>query len=86
MKTIELNESVTTVQELVEQAAHEAILLRDVRGGSYILAPVDEGERETLVLADHPQLRQILDRSRARAEREGWLTTEELRSQLGIGP
>lgn len=45
---------------------------------------VDQDEVETLTLADNPKFNDILDRSRARARREGWLSTAEVRRELGI--
>jgi hypothetical protein len=48
------------------------------------LAEVDEADVEALALAQSGKLQQIIERSRARAEREGWLTTEQLREQLGL--
>jgi hypothetical protein len=45
---------------------------------------VNEDDAETLALGDNAHLRQILDRSRARARREGWLSTQEVRRDLGL--
>jgi hypothetical protein len=38
----------------------------------------------TLALADNAKFNDILNRSRARARREGWLSTEQVRRQLGV--
>ena len=84
MKTIELSDTATTAQDLVRQAAKGPLLLHDATGRSFILAEVDQADAEVLALRDHPQLLKIIQRSRARAACEGWLTTEQLREQLGL--
>ena len=45
---------------------------------------IGQEDAETLALADNPMLHEILERSRSRAEREGWLTTKQLRAELGV--
>jgi hypothetical protein len=84
MKTVHVENFPTAARDLVAQAAREPILLHDANGRSFVLAEVDEADAEVLALSDHPQFLKIIERSRARAEREGWLTTEQLREQLGL--
>lgn len=83
MRTIDLRDAATTAQDLIVQAADGPVLLHDATGRSFILAELDEADAEALALRKHPQLLKIIERSRARAAREGWLTTEQLREQLG---
>lgn len=44
---------------------------------------VDRDDAETLVLAGNADLERILDHSRGRARREGWLSTGQVRKELG---
>ena len=83
MKTIRVDQSATAA-ELFDQAAGEPVLLREPSGRSFVLVEVDRDDAETLTLADNAKFNDILNRSRARARREGWLTTEQVRRQLGI--
>lgn len=82
MKTVDLATTRTTTRELLEQAAKGPLLLRDDCGRTYVLAELDDAE--TVALGKSPQLLAILKRSRRRAQREGWLTTKQLREQLGL--
>jgi hypothetical protein len=81
MKTVQV-QAAATARELFDQARGEALLLREGSGRAFVLVEVDRDDAETFALAGNPQLDAILDRSRARARREGWLSTEEVRKEL----
>ena len=83
MKTIRVEQS-ATAGELFDQAAAEPILLREPNGRAFVLVEVDRDDAETLALADNAKFNEILNRSRARAHREGWLSTEQIRRELGV--
>ncbi len=81
MRTVQVEQS-ATAGDLFDQAAREPILLRVPSGRVFVLVEVDRDEVETLALADDAKFNDILNRSRARAGREGWLTTQQVRTQL----
>lgn len=83
MKTVDLTEATAETQQWVQQAVAEPIFLRDSRGRTFVLAALNDADGEAIALAENPQLLEIIQQSRARAEREGWLTTEQLREELG---
>jgi hypothetical protein len=83
MKTVRVEQS-ATAGELFDQAAGEPVLLRVPSGRAFVLVEVDRDDAETLALADNAKFNDILNRSRARARREGWLSTEQVRGQLAI--
>ncbi len=83
MKMVRVEQS-ATADELFDQAAGEPVLLRAPSGRAFVLVEVDRDDAETLALADNAKFNDILNRSRARARREGWLSTEQVRRQLGI--
>jgi hypothetical protein len=83
MRTVRVEQS-ATAGELFDQAAGEPVLLRVPSGRAFVLVEVDRDDAETLALADNAKFNDILNRSRARARREGWLTTEQVRGQIGI--
>ena len=74
----------TTVGELVEMAKKEPVLVRDNVGCMFALVQVDEADVEALSLRNNPDFWRIIDQSRARAQAEGWLTTAQVREQLGL--
>ncbi len=80
MKTLEL----TSPNELIELAKEEPLIVRDADGRSFAVCEVDEGDLEVMALNQSPEFWAILERSRKRAEKEGWLTTEQLKARLGL--
>ena len=84
MKTITMQPA-TTAGELVEMAKKEPVLVRDDLSCTFALVQVDEADVESWSLGNNPDFWRIIDRSRARAQTEGWLTTAQLREQLGVG-
>ena len=80
MKTLEL----TAPNELIELAKEEPLIVRDSAGRSFAVCEVDESDVEVMALNQSPKFWAILERSRKRAEKEGWLTTEELKASLGL--
>ncbi len=82
MRTVRVEQS-ATAGELFDQAAGEPVLLRVPGGRAFVLVEVDRDDAETLTVGDRPMLNDILNRSRVRARREGWLSTEQVRGQLG---
>lgn len=83
MKTVDLQDKATVV-DLVEQAKREPILLREQGGRSFVLIEIEREDADTLALAENVKLHQLLERSRERGRREGWLSTQQVREQLGI--
>lgn len=83
MKTIQVPDA-ATARQLFEEARGTPVLLREESGRAFVLVEVDRDDAETLILAESPKLHEILDRSRARAKREGWLSTGQVRKELGV--
>jgi hypothetical protein len=82
MRKVQVAQS-ATAGELFDQASAEPVLLQVPSGRAFVLVEVDRNEVETLTLADNSKFNDILNHSRARARREGWLSTEQVRAQLG---
>jgi hypothetical protein len=82
MKTIHVQEAATAA-DLFDETQGEPVLLHERSGRAFVLVEVDGDDAEAFALAGNTALDRILDRSRARARREGWLTTEEVRRKLG---
>ena len=83
MKAIHVQEA-ATVADLFGLAQGEPVLLHERSGRAFVLVEVDRDDAETLALAGNANLDRILDRSRARAAREGWLSTEQVRRELDV--
>jgi hypothetical protein len=83
MKTVRVEQS-ATAGELFDQAAGQPVLLREPSGRAFVLVEVDRDDAETFTLADDAKFNDILNRSRARARREGWLSTEQVRREFAV--
>jgi hypothetical protein len=83
MKSVTMQPT-TTAGELVEMAKNEPVIVRDPAGRTFALVEVDEIDVEAWSLGNNPNFWQILERSRSRARTEGWLTTDQVREQLGL--
>ena len=83
MKTIRVQEA-ATAEDLFGQARGEPVLLQERSGRAFVLVEVDRDDAEAFALAGNADLNRILDLSRARARREGWLSTQQLRKELGV--
>jgi len=84
MKTIDLNAGTPSARELVEHACDGPVLVRGDQGRTYLVAEIDDADIEAVKLGDSSQLLAIVQRSRERAESEGWLTTDQLRERLDL--
>ena len=80
MKTLELD----APNQLIDLAKDEPLIVRDSDGRSFAVCEVDEADIEVMSLNQNPKFWKILEKSRERAKKEGWLTTEELKASLGL--
>jgi hypothetical protein len=74
----------STTRELIELAKIEPVIVREQDGRTFALLEVDETDLEAWSLGQNADFLRIIERSRERAQSEGWLTTEQVRAQLGI--
>ena len=49
-----------------------------------VLIGEDEVDLETVILSTHPQFLELIERSRQRHQREGGISSEEMRRRLGL--
>jgi hypothetical protein len=84
MKRIAIEECTLSVQDLVQIAEAETVVL--TRQGTPILGivGVDEDEVEAWSLGSNPDFLALMERFRERGRREGGIALEEVRCQLGI--
>jgi hypothetical protein len=83
MKTMHVQDA-ATARDLFEVAESGPVLLREGTGRAFVLVEIDRDDAETLTLGENARLNQILDHSRARARREGWLSTQQIRQELDV--
>lgn len=83
MKTVEVAEAAAYLAEYVRSVEQEPLILTlDGRPVAALVA-IDDADLETATLRVHPQFLAIMERSRLRHEREGGISSQEMRRRLG---
>ena len=85
MRAVSVDEKSTT-RELIELAKTESVIVREQGGRTFALLEVDETDVEACSLSENPDFHRIIEHSRERARRGDWLSTEQVRTQVGIPP
>lgn len=81
MRLIELSENILNINEILDFAGRENIVLRVSDGREFVLAELDSFDRELELTRQNEELMSFLDR---RSEEEKTYTLEEVKKQLGI--
>ena len=85
MKTLQLPDSSPVVCGLIDLVDEEEEPIIIVSSGrAFAVHEIDEGDIEAYLLSENPKLFAILDKARAEAEHKGWLTTAQIKTNLGI--
>jgi len=84
MRSIDIAKATGQLREYAERVGKEAVVV--TRGGKPIAAVigVDEFDYESLSLSTNPQFIELIARSRARLERDGGVSSMEVRRRLGL--
>ena len=81
MKVIEVSENTLSINEILNFAGTENIILKISDGREFILAEIDSFDRELELTRQNEELMDFLDR---RSEGEETYTLEEVKKQLGM--
>jgi hypothetical protein len=81
VKTIDLTSGTPSVPELLNIASEDNVLLRTADGREYLLAEVDDFEREVALARQNQELMELLDQ---RSRPSKTYSIEEARKILGI--
>ena len=81
MKTVNISANYNTLIELLKQALQEGLILRDLDGREFIVAEIDDFDREIELTRQNKQLMQVLDE---RAAQTKTVKLEKVKSQLGL--
>ena len=84
MKAIEMTEATATLAEYARQVAIEPVIV--TVGGRPVaaLVAIENADLETVSLSTHPDFLALIERSRARRQAEGGISSEEMRRRLGL--
>lgn len=81
MKTIDLTREILSLGELLDSAGRENVILRTADGREFLLAEMDDFEREVGLVRQNQELMELLEQ-RSRAERT--YTLDQAREALGL--
>ena len=81
MKTIQLTPRQIGLRRLLDQAKHENVLVRSPDGQEFIVAELDDFDREIQLARQNAELMAFLD---ARGRKRASIGIAELRKELGL--
>lgn len=84
MKTLELEKATAPLSQYAEQVSGGPLIL--TVGGKPVaaLVSVENADLETMSLSTNPQFLDLIERSRARQNAEGGISSAEMRRRLGM--
>ena len=82
MKTIKVSRQAKTVNALLKRARRENVILRSAEGNEFILAEIDDFNREIELTRQNKRLMKLLE---SRARQKTTISLEETKQQLGLG-
>lgn len=81
MKTIKLSNNPLNLEKVLKLASKENIILKSLEGREFILAEVDDFDREIELVRQNQELMRFLDN---RSKETKTFTSEQVRKQLKI--
>ena len=82
MKTIKVSRQARTLNALLKRARRENVILRSPEGDEFILAEIDDFNREIELTRQNKRLMKLLE---SRAKQKITLSLEETKERLGLG-
>jgi hypothetical protein len=81
MKTIQVSPDMSVLRELLELAGEENVLLQTPEGREFVLAEVDDFDREVELVRQNEELMDFLA---ARSQEKSRFTLQEVREKLNL--
>ena len=81
MKTIEVSRQARVLNALLQRARHENVILRSAEGNEFILAEIDDFNREIELTRQNEKLMEFLN---LRAKQNKTIPLDEVKVQLGL--
>lgn len=81
MRVIDISEKPISINEILNSANAENIILKAADGREFVLAELDNFDRELELTKQHKELMDFLER---RSEEKNTYTLEEVKQQLGL--
>jgi PHD/YefM family antitoxin component YafN of YafNO toxin-antitoxin module len=84
LRTIDITEATQPLAEYAQQADTGPLVVTANGNPIAIVLPIENADSETISLSENPQFLAIIERSHERQKREGGLTSDQVRTRLGL--
>lgn len=84
MKIIELSEAKSSLAAYANEVSGEPLVIAVDGKPVAALVSLENTDFETISLSMNPQFMSLIERSRARQQREGGISSKEIRQRLGV--
>jgi prevent-host-death family protein len=84
MKIIELSEAKSSLATYANEVSGEPLVIAVDGKPVAALVSLENTDLETISLSMNPQFMSLIERSRARQQREGGISSTEMRRRLGV--
>jgi len=81
MKTLDVSDELPSVKELLDLASGENVILTTSEGREFIVAEIDDFDRELELIRENDELMEFL---RLRSSEDKTFTLSEVREKLGL--
>ncbi|MGA2956013.1 MAG: hypothetical protein ABSF48_09850 [Thermodesulfobacteriota bacterium] len=86
MKILERAKATAPLSEYARKVRKEPLILTVGKRPVAALVSIENADLETVTLSTHPKFLALIERSRARHQSEGGISSAEMRRRLGIEP
>lgn len=86
MKKLELAKATAPLAKYALDVRKEPVVLTERGKPVAALVAIENADLETVILSSHPKFLALIERSRARHEAKGGISTAEMRHRLGLKP
>jgi antitoxin (DNA-binding transcriptional repressor) of toxin-antitoxin stability system len=84
MTKVEFKKASRPLSEYAQKARKDPVIVIKAGKPFAAVVPIRNADNETVALSTNRKFMRIIDRSRARAKKEGGISAKELRRRLGI--
>jgi prevent-host-death family protein len=84
LRTIDITEATQPLAEYAQQADTGPLVVTVNGRPIAVVLPIENADSETISLSENPQFLAIIERSRERQKHEGGLTSDQVRTRLGL--
>jgi len=84
VRTLDVTEAVQPLAEYAQQVDARPVVVTIKGQPVVVVLAIENADLETISLSTNPQFLAIIERSRARQESEGGISSDEMRHRLGL--